>query len=69
MSEELMTWTRALATASGNLLSSFTRRHHRDDGISTVEAVILTALFAGLAIAAAGIITAKVIERANSISL
>jgi hypothetical protein len=69
MFEELTTWTRALGTAGGNLLRSFARRHHRDDGISTAEAVILTALFAGLAIAVAGIIIAKVTERANSISL
>ncbi len=42
--------------------------HHDEDG-SVVEKVILTAVFAALAIAVGAIIVAKVMDKANSINL
>ena len=41
----------------------------RDEGGSVVEKVILTAVFAALAIAVGAIIVAKVMDKANSINL
>lgn len=45
-----------------------TRFHHDEEG-SVVEKVILTAIFAALAIAVGAIIVAKVTAKANSINL
>jgi len=42
---------------------------NRDEGGSVVEKVILTAVFAALAIAVGAIIVAKVMDKANSINL
>jgi hypothetical protein len=42
---------------------------HRDEAGTTVETVILTAVFAALAVAVGAIIVAKVTAKANSINL
>ena len=42
---------------------------HSDEGGSVVETVIITAVFAALAIAIGAIIVAKVTSKANSINL
>ncbi len=57
-------WSIAVASAT-----SLVRRVERDDQGSVVEKVILTAIFAALAIAAGAIIVAKVTAKANSINL
>jgi hypothetical protein len=51
------------------VLGKIRRRPRSDERGSTVETVILTALLAGLAIAVAAIIVAKVTAKAHSIDL
>jgi hypothetical protein len=77
MFDELTTWTRLLAATTSSLLHTTrttARRRYSSgdrpvDAGYTTEAVIVTALFAAGAIAVAAIIVAKIMARANSITL
>ena len=55
-----------LRAVASTLWSRLRTLHQEQDGYST-EAVVVTALLIALAIVAVGIITAKVISKANSI--
>ena len=51
------------------LRARFEARVIRDEAGYTTEAVVMTALLAGLAIAIGAVIVAKVVSKANSINL
>ena len=59
----------SIVVAWGVLRGHVEARVRRDDAGSVVEKVILTAVFAALAIAVGAIIVAKITAKANSINL
>ena len=62
----MLLYLQALAITTRSFVAS---RMARDEAGTVVEKVILTAIFAALAIAVGGIIVAKVTSSANAISL
>lgn len=58
-----------LAVMFGALRERWTHSRLRGDGGYSTETVLVTALLVALAIAAVAVITAKVMDKANSINL
>jgi hypothetical protein len=79
MNKHLLRWAATLTTAfatthqfvehAHRTRSNQPTEHRNDDAGYTTETVIITALLAGAAITIAGILIAKVIAKANSITL